>query len=151
MMQDDELMLLKERARAVQTITAEVADFRAACRYAVDLTVRQGGSSIAAPGLFGKDLSNLKAACKAAGLRLLTKNLRENIGQISTGFTFADWGIAETATLVMDSASEDLRIATMLCETHVALLPGSKIVRDAMSLEKSSALPSKPRPGILHS
>ena len=147
MRQDDDLTLLKERAEAVQTITAEVADFRAACLYAVDVTVRQGGSSIAAPGLSGKDLSHLKAACKAGGLKILTKNLRGNIGQISTGFTVADWGIAETATLVMDSTSEDFRIATMLCETHVAILPKSKIVPDAMSLENelSSALKAAPR------
>ena len=147
MRQDDELTLLKQRAQAVQTITAEVADFRAACLYAVDVTLRQGGQSIAAPGISGKNLSHLKAACKAGGIRLLTKNLRENIGQISTGFTIADWGIAETATLVMDSTSEDFRIATMLCETHVAVLPRSKIVHDAMSLENelTSALKSPPK------
>jgi L-lactate dehydrogenase complex protein LldG len=147
MRQDDQLTLLKERAQAVQTITAEVADFRAACLYAVDVTLRQGGSGIAAPGLSGKDLTRLKAVCKAGDLRLLTKNLRENIGQISTGLTIADWGIAETATLVMDSTSEDLRIATMLCETHVAILPKSRIVPDAMSLEDElvSALKAAPK------
>jgi L-lactate dehydrogenase complex protein LldG len=145
--QDDELALLKERAQAVQTITAEVADFRSACLYAVDVTLRQGGQSIAAPGLSGKNLSHLKAACKAGGLRLLTKNLRENMGKIDTGLTIADWGIAETGTLVMDSTSEDFRIATMLCETHVAVLPRSKIVQDAMSLENelTSALKAAPR------
>ncbi|MGO9017060.1 MAG: LutC/YkgG family protein [Syntrophobacteraceae bacterium] len=147
MRQDDELTLLKERARAVQTITAEVADIRAACQYAVDVTVRQGGSSIAAPGVSGKDLTVLKAVCKAGGLNLLTKDLRKNIGQISTGLTMADWGIAETATLVMDSTSEDFRIATMLCETHVCILPKSRIVPDAMSLEDelASALKDAPR------
>jgi len=147
MTQDYDLTLLKQRAEAVQTITAEVADMKAACGYAVDVTVRQGGSSIAAPGISGKQLSLLKAACKAAEIRLLTQNLREEIGQISTGFTIADWGIAETATLVMDSTSEDFRIATMLCETHVAVLPRPKIVRDAMSIENklTSTLKAAPR------
>ena len=147
--QDDALTLLKEKALAVQTITAEVDDFRAACLYAVDVTKRQGGASIAAPGLTGKDLSQLKAACKTGGLKLLTKNLREDIGQISTGLTIADWGIAETATLVMDSTSEDFRIATMLCETHVAILPKSKIVPDAMSLENELSSALKAAPNIL--
>ncbi len=147
--QDDELTLFKQRAEAVQTITAEVADMKAACRYAVDLTVRQGGSSIAAPGISGKALSQLKAACKSGGLRLLTKNLRSDMGQISTGFTVADWGIAETATLVMDSTSEDFRIATMLCEIHVAVLPRSRIVRDAMSLEDQLTAALKVAPKYL--
>ncbi len=144
---DNELALLKERARAAQTVTAEVPDMRAAFLYAVDVTVAQGGSSIAAPGLSGKYLPALKAACETAGLKLLTENLRENIEQISTGLTMADWGIAETATLVIDSTSEDLRIATMLCETHVAILPRSKVVPDAMSLENEleCALIAAPR------
>ena len=46
-----------------------------------------------------------------------------------------DWGIAETATLVLDSTSEDVRIATMLSETHVAVLSRSRIKSDAMELE----------------
>ncbi len=146
---DDQLSLLKERARAVQTITAEVADIRAACLYAVDVTIGQGGTSIAAPGFSGKHRSVLKAVCEKAGLSLLTKDLRENIGQISTGLTMADWGIAETATLVIDSTSEDLRIATMLCETHVAILPGSRIVPDALSLEDELTLALKTAPGYL--
>jgi L-lactate dehydrogenase complex protein LldG len=149
MIQDYELTLLKERAKAVQTITVEAADMNAALRYAVDVTVRQGGTSIAAPGVSGKSLSSLKAACKSAGLRLLTKNLREDIGQISTTVTVADWGIAETATLVMDSTSEDFRIATMLCETHVAILPRSRIVRNAMSLEKELTAVMKAAPRYL--
>ena len=145
--QNRDLTLLKERAAAVQTITAEVADMRAACRYAAELTKRQGGLSIAAPGFSGKDLSALKSACKAAGVKLLTKDLRKEIGQISTGLTIADWGIAETATLVMDSSSEDFRIATMLSEAHVAILPKSRIVPDAMSLENEigAALNAAPR------
>ena len=47
----------------------------------------------------------------------------------------------------MDSTSEDFRIATMLCETHVAVLPKSRIVPDVMSLEDelASALKTAPK------
>ena len=54
-------------------------------------------------------------------------NLREQADAIHTGFTLADWGIADTGTLVLDSSSEDVRLATMLCETHVAVLPRSRL------------------------
>lgn len=143
----DNLTLLKEKAAAVQTIVAEVKDMSGALDYAAELTVRQKGTSIAAPGMPGEELSQLRKICKKKGLRVLTENLRGEVGQISTGLTMAGWGIAETATLVMDSTAEDFRIATMLSETHVAILPKSRIVPDAMSLEEelSAILKAAPR------
>ena len=41
--------------------------------------------------------------------------------------TMADYGIAETGTLAIESSSEELRLATMLAEIHVAVLPKSRI------------------------
>lgn len=134
--QTDEWKRMKQKAEAVQTVTAEVSDVAQAFQYTVDLAKKQGWSSIAAPGIGGGELSKLRALCRKNGLKLLTKNLRENIGQIDVGFTHAEWGISETATLVIDSTSEDLRIATMLSETHVALVKKSRIVPDAMALEE---------------
>jgi L-lactate dehydrogenase complex protein LldG len=61
--------------------------------------------------------------------------LRLHANDIHTALTAVDWGIAETGTLVLDSSSEDVRIATMLSETHVALLPVSKIRPDVTVLE----------------
>jgi L-lactate dehydrogenase complex protein LldG len=49
--------------------------------------------------------------------------------------TYADWGIAETGTLVMDACSENLRIATMLSDIHVAVLPAEKIKPTSEALE----------------
>ncbi|MFZ2447857.1 MAG: lactate utilization protein [Syntrophobacteraceae bacterium] len=143
----DNLKLLKEKAAAVQMVVSEVDAMHGAFQYAVDLTKKQGGSRIAAPGIGGKDLKQLKALCEENGLTLLTQDLREHVGQIAVGLTTVEWGIAETATLVMDSTPEDFRIATMLSETHVAVLRASNIVPDAMAIEEqlSLALASAPR------
>lgn len=127
---------MKEKAAAVQTIVTEIASLHEAFQHAVAVTREQGGSTIAAPGLSGTDLASLKELCGQNGLTLLEGSLRDNLRGIHTGFTVADWGIAETATLVMDSSSEDVRIATMLSETHVAVLPKSCIRPDSMSLEQ---------------
>ena len=78
----------------------------------------------------------------------MTDNLRDHIGKIHTGFTLGDWGIAETATLVLDSTSEDVRLATMLSETHMAVLPRSRIKADAMDLEAEMSESCKPHPVI---
>ncbi|MEM5789737.1 MAG: lactate utilization protein [Syntrophobacteraceae bacterium] len=147
--QQDNRLLLKEKAAAVQIVVSEMEALAAAFQYTIDLTKRQGGSNIAAPGIDGKELDELTRLCGKAGLAVLSSNLRDHIGQIATGLTKACWGIAETATLVMDSASEDFRIATMLSETHVALLPASKVVRDAMEIEEELSRMLESSPGYL--
>jgi L-lactate dehydrogenase complex protein LldG len=89
----------------------------------------------------------LAELCRQAEITLVTEKIREHIGKIQTGLTLADWGVAETATLVLDSTSEDVRIATMLSETHVAVLPRSRIKSDIMELESelSESMKSAPR------
>ncbi len=129
------LELMKQRASAVRTVVSEVRSMREVLDYVLDITRKQEGSSVAAPD-FCRGSAALAALCEKNGLALLTENLRDHISKISTGLTMARWGIAETATLVVDSTSEDLRIATMLCETHVAVLPKSNIVPDATALQE---------------
>ncbi len=135
MEQDVNLKLLQEKAEAVQAIVREISDLSEAFHYAVELTKNQGGATLAAPGWDQASQVTLKEACSQAGVTLLEENLREQASDIHTGFTRADWGIAETGTLVLESTSEDLRLATMLAETHVAVLPCSRIVPDSFALE----------------
>jgi L-lactate dehydrogenase complex protein LldG len=143
---------MKEKAEAVMSIVSEIGCFEDALRYAVDITEKQDGAVLAAPGLGQKDpaaLSLLKSLCDEKGISLVTENLRSEISKLHTGFTIADYGIAETATLVQDSGSEDLRIATMLSEIHVAVLPVSRIKADAMVLENELKDMMKSPPGYV--
>jgi len=132
----NDLSLFQEKAEAVQAIVQEIHDLPAAFRYAIELTKKQGGTTLAAPGWDPESQAALKEGCAQAGVNLLLENLREQATGIHTGFTRVDWGIAETATLVIDSTSEDTRIATSLAETHVAVLPRSRLRPDAMTLEE---------------
>lgn len=131
----DLTQLMKEKAEAVQAVVVKIKTMKEAFRYTVDLTRRQGGTSMVALGLETQDVNLLEGACKAANLTFLKPPLRSHANEIHTALTFVDWGIAETGTLVLDSSSEDVRIATMLSETHVALLPVSKIRPDVTALE----------------
>ncbi|ABK16091.1 LutC/YkgG family protein [Syntrophobacter fumaroxidans] len=140
---------LKERAAAVQSVALEIGSFDAAMRYAVDLTARQGGRSIAAPGLPDDRLSDLATLCAGRDIELLTGGLRQRLSGLHTGLTEADWGIAETATLVLDSSAEDIRIATMLVETHVAILPASRLRATAFDLEPELGRMLRGRPSYL--
>ncbi|MCP4653695.1 MAG: hypothetical protein GY858_10005, partial [Candidatus Omnitrophica bacterium] len=114
---------MKKKAEAVQAQVVDVANLDEAFRYAVDLTRRMEGASMAAAGWNGSDRAALKNLVEAAGLRFIEPPLREHADDIHTAFTPTDFGIAETGSLVLDSTSEDVRVATMLSEVHVAVLP----------------------------
>ena len=131
----DFIQLMKEKAEAVQAVVVKINTMKDAFQYAADLTRKQGGRSMVAMGLETEDVNLLENVCKAADINLLKPPLRSYANEIHTALTSVNWGIAETGTLVLDSSSEDVRIATMLSESHVALLPVSKIKPDATALE----------------
>jgi L-lactate dehydrogenase complex protein LldG len=84
--------------------------------------------TLAAPNLGTKDFQVLSEICNAAeNIHLLQEGMRDYPGGIDMGVTWADYGIADTGTLVVASDSEETRLATMLCEVHVALLKVSDI------------------------
>jgi L-lactate dehydrogenase complex protein LldG len=85
------------------------------------------GRVIAAPGLDEPLFRRLAALCADRNIRAVSGKLRRHAAGIDVGLTLADFGIAETGTLVIDSASEDLRLATMLSDIHVAVLPLSRL------------------------
>jgi L-lactate dehydrogenase complex protein LldG len=135
MQQHDITVLFQKQAAAVQGIVNKIHRMSEAFTYTADLTRRQGSGTVAAPGLGTEAQSRLKKACERSNLQLLEFPLRPHVNEIHTSLTLADWGIAETGSLVLDSSSEDVRIATMLAETHVAVLPAAKIKLKATDLE----------------
>lgn len=90
---------------------------------------------ICAPGLPEADVAALTARCAPQGIAVTTGGMRDRLGGIDIAFTMADAGIAETGTLVLRCPNEELRLATMIAEIHIALLPASRIVADAYDLE----------------
>jgi L-lactate dehydrogenase complex protein LldG len=130
------LKLMKEKAGAVQAIVSKIIRIKDAFQYAVDVTKKQGGQTVVAVGLEATEQELLREQCETADLTLLDIPLRPHADKIHTALTPVDWGIAKTGTLVLDSTSEDIRIATMLAETHIAVLPALKIKPDSISLEK---------------
>ena len=130
------VLQLKAKAEAAQIVVSEIADIGEAFGYTTDLVKHRGGNTIAAPGLSDSEAAHFRELCEPGGLTLLKGSLRKHMDNIHTAFTIADWGICETGTIVLDSSSEDIRIATTLCEIHVAALPRSRIRPNAYSLEE---------------
>jgi L-lactate dehydrogenase complex protein LldG len=90
---------------------------------------------MAAPGLPAEWFDAMAAQCREKGILLIQNGLRDHLAGIDIGFTMADFGIAETGTLVIDSSSEAIRLATMVSEIHVAVLPRKKIRASAFDLD----------------
>jgi len=126
---------MKAGAEKAAAVVASVATLEEAISYAVNLTAEEGGTTIAAPGMDDAARKALGKACAEKGITLLEPPLRSHMTGIHTAFTWADRGIADTGTLVLNSDSEELRLATMLSETHVAVLPADKVVPDMDALE----------------
>lgn len=139
--------LFTEKAGLVSAIVAPVKSLDEALAYTVDICEKKDacqilmsgceselsapagalcdekpGKVIMAPGLADDSFAALKALCQDRGIHCLNAGMRKHLGGIDIGFTIADAGIAETGTLVLDSRSEELRLATMLCEVHVCVL-----------------------------
>ncbi len=94
------------------------------------------GKIIAAPSLEKKSYNKFAKLCEENGFNLIKEGLRENLAGIDIGFTVADHAIAETGTVVLNSCSEELRLATMVSEVHVAVVPASKVKATAYDVEK---------------
>lgn len=93
----------------------------------VELCKQKTGKLMAAPGLDEEQAAALQTLCGEKGIELIDSGLRRHLGGFDLGFTVCDLGIAETGTLVLNSSNEEVRLATMVCETHVVVLPQSKL------------------------
>jgi L-lactate dehydrogenase complex protein LldG len=162
MAQPEEMItLFRTKAELVSAIVSEVSNPLQALDYTVELCERKEACQllvsgceeplspkaedlcdhkqqkvIAAPGLNEGLAEDLQKRCDDRGIRLVTDGLRDHLAGIDIGLTFVDYGIAETGTLVLDSSNEDLRLATMISEVHIGVLPKSRLRPDAFSLEK---------------
>jgi L-lactate dehydrogenase complex protein LldG len=95
---------------------------------------KAAGKIIAAPTLRKNVFNELRRQAKTKSIEVIDSGLRNHLGGIDIGFTLAEHGIAETGSLVVDSASEDLRLATMISEFHVAVVKASSIVATSFEL-----------------
>lgn len=103
-----------------------VADLAAAGR-----RVRELLAAAAVQRLLASDAPELRAIVQAlpAAVRVLPVDAaREESLAADAGITCAQWGIAETGTLVLASAAERNRLASLLPALHVVVLPAARLL-----------------------
>lgn len=151
----------RSKAEQVSAVVRQVADVEAAIAYVMEachqkeactfipsgcetdlsakaqsLCERKGAKLIAAPDLSTRHMDLLMVQCGKMGIQTVSHGLRNYLSGIDIGLTWAQFGIAETGTLVIDSTDEDLRLATMISEIHVAMLPVTRICETAADIER---------------
>lgn len=141
-----------DKAQVSAAIVTTISSFAEAVDYAIELIhnrpltryaiseepVDTSGMRrvIAAPALSESEYMLLAEKCEENSFDCLSAGLRENLIGIDVGLSYADIGLAETGTLVLNCPDEQLRLATMICEYHVCILPRSKIVADGYAAEE---------------
>jgi L-lactate dehydrogenase complex protein LldG len=153
--------LFRSKAEAVSAFVREVTAVEDAIAYALEICLQKEACTIlpsgcehhlsgkakalcdgkpakliAAPDLNQQHWDILATGCDKAGIGAIKEGLRNHLGGIDIGITWAQYGIAETGTLVIDSTDEDLRLATMISEIHVAFLPFSGIYESGADLTR---------------
>ncbi len=159
MTQDELAALFAKNARAVSAEVHEVASLdealghvaalccaKAPCDQLLDRLEARPGSSgelldagrlktLAAPNLDDRLFADLDRRCRERGVSCLRQGLREHLGGVDVGFTLCQAAAADTGTLLLDSACEEVRLATMLAEVHVAAVKKSAIRSSLLDLE----------------
>ncbi len=152
--------LMREQARAVAATVVDVATMHEAYIYTLDICEKKApcmvmptgidehekqrdgasnGRTIAAPNLSEEEYHTFSALCAERGITCVQAGLRHMLGGFDIGLTHVDFGIAETGTCVLNSNSESVRLATMLCEYHVAVLRKSTIFATSYEAEQALA------------
>jgi len=126
-MADDRLFeLFTETARRIGAEVVPVADATAATDY---IRQRAGGSVLLPPSPSLERLG-LPPLLQAAGLEVHAGDLRPVASRASAGVTGANFALADTGSVVLESTAEAIRLATTLPERHFVLLDPAKILPD---------------------
>ncbi len=118
----------KENAGLVSAIVTQVNIDTDVIDYVSDLLSKKEitGPKIAAPEFSDSFHSELKA--KILDSVILKNNISDHSNGLPISITKAEFGIAETGTLVVNSKDIDRRLATMIADIHVCLISESDIV-----------------------
>lgn len=129
-----------ERLRAV---AGECVDGeRDATAAIADRLAKAGARTIAMGG--GPEMDRLAVELRARGFTTLEAGATtDQIAQADAGVTAAQWGIAETGSIVLDDVVARARRASLLPPLHIALLPKANLIAslDAMLASTSERLP----------
>lgn len=129
-MNNELIGLFKKMAEEVSAVVYLPKTENDVAEYIAGVMKMNGHLRFTAPAVQDAFCRNLERG----GFEKIESPLRERANDIDAGIVFASFGIAETGTLVVNSDSEDTRLATMLSETNFILLNSNNIVEKSFDI-----------------
>lgn len=121
---------VEQFAQAARNVGAEVRTLNGQQELLAYLAERIEGGLMVSP-CPSLERANLAMALKSAGMAVIDKDFRGQGAAAVAGLTGANFGIAATGTVVLESTAESVRITTTLPEKHFVLLDPRKILNNA--------------------
>ena len=143
---------------AVLQYAVDVCTRKAPCELLADEDVAKGPDGpnrvptrvqkiLAAPDLSDEDFTALSAACATQGIACCRRGLRNHLAGIDVGLTTARLGVAASGTCLTSGDDEDTRLAGMISEVHILILPVSQLYPDLPSIADLLRERMNERPG----
>jgi L-lactate dehydrogenase complex protein LldG len=130
---DDHVTLFVERSRQVGVRVELTGSLTDAGARAAALCVERGVGVAAAWHL--PEIADVLAAVQGAGVEVLSADATPGeVAAAGAGITGADWGIAESGTLVLASGPQRPRLASLLPAVHLAVLRADRVLPDLAAL-----------------
>jgi L-lactate dehydrogenase complex protein LldG len=123
--------LIQSFSEAAARVGARVTAFESISS-AVDYLVDKVNGALLLPGFSSARRLNLELLLEKTGVETIVDSFREKAPQASAGLTGANFALADTGTLVLESTDENIRLASTLPERHFVLLDPAKILSDGM-------------------
>ena len=122
---------LEQFAAAARKVGAEVVAVADAEEAAVYIAGRAGGP-VLLPLFAGAERLQLKERLQSAGCAVSLPE-RSTAATAAAGVTGANFALADTGTVVLESTAEAVRLASTLPERHFVLLDPRKILADGLA------------------
>ncbi len=116
---------------AAQKVGAEVVRFEAVGP-AVDYLVDNVHGELLLPAFASGKRLEINGLLQAAGVKTVVDEFRAKAPQVASGLTGANFALADTGSVVLESTDEDIRLASTLPERHFVLLDPDKILADGL-------------------
>ena len=125
----------KNNAESVSAVVIEIKNQQDISNYVHELAALKKMKNIALAGFDDQEMDSFKEGLN--GLFFLENNVKEMEGKIDIGVNPAQFGIAETGSVVLHSDDEDVRISSMLSEINVLILSKKNIVHKKSDLSET--------------
>jgi L-lactate dehydrogenase complex protein LldG len=135
----------KEEATRIGARVTEVTGADDIAGYVLNLSNSTDGDGICLSDVVEKDWPTLPGCLAANGSRVVTPlaeglsidDYRKSLMNVTIGITSADYGIADTGTLVLTSGGEHHRLLSLLPPVHVCVLSATALILSFSDLLKA--------------